>query len=520
MRESDRLLPVTARFAVAFLCCVLALSATSSAGQEEGEQMLAAKRIKGRPAKLLHQALYAKDGRLGFLDDIDDDGSDDFVHLVQTGGNDLSFRIMSLLDAEPRINVPLGKGYPAGLGMVNLDDDEDLEFIAAYGSRRDRLTQKALMVTASAITSALISAHTFPQTGTIHTVTYVGAPAGLDLQNVVALDHDGTILWARNLLEKGSAGEWDNVRFRMLVPLEERGPVTIVLTNNVGNQVLGLSGDDGTTAWTTQLEGDIPAAKWASAGLIDDGKILPVFFEGNFLTVLDPRDGTVILSDRLEMAVSAFPAWVTFGEGSDEGVLVFGGSQNVLQMISLATGDTLWSQQVETVRTVLPIDEQTFAVVWRNGIKKFSADGELLQDAPTPDKVKTVFDPVFKDINDDGSMEFVYVSGKKVVCWNPQEDRVLWRESLASFVGGANPVALYDEFYDLNGDGWLDVPAATGGGAGRWLSGKTGQVILETGAAFENPLVGDWDGNGKLDLFWWNNWWEIEPSNRGKKGKS
>jgi outer membrane protein assembly factor BamB len=508
--------PIAARLALALLVLVAALSVAPAADPVD-EDKLVAKRIKGRPAKLLHQAMYAKDGRLGFLNDVDHDGSDDFVYLVQTGGNDLSFRVMSLLDAEPRINVPLGKGYPAGLGMVNLDEDDDLEFIAAYGSRRDQLTKKTLTVAASAISSALFSVYAAPSTGSIHTFTYVGAPSGLDLQNVVALDHDGQILWQRELREKGATGEWDNVRFRMLVPLEEQGPVVIVLTNNRGNEVLGLSGADGRTVWTTALGGEIPAAKWAGTALMDDGMILPVFFMDDFLTILDPRDGKVILADRVQSPVSALPAWVTFGEGKDEGFLVFGDSQNLLQMISLSTGETLWSQQMETVRTVLPVDETTFAVVWRNGLKLFSADGELLQDAPTPEKVKTVFDPVYKDIDGDGSLEFVFVSGKKIVCWNPKEDRVLWTESLASFVGGANPVALYDAFYDINGDGWLDVPAATGGGAGRWLSGRTGNVILQTGAALENPLVGDWDGNGKLDLFWWNNWWEIEPSKKSKK---
>jgi hypothetical protein len=129
-------------------------------------------------------------------------------------------------------------------------------------------------------------------------------------------------------------------------------------------------------------------------------------------------------------------------------------------------------------------------------------------------KVKTAFNPVVKDINGDGSFEFVFVSGKKVVCWNPRQDKVLWTESLASFVGGANPVALYRNFHDLDDDGWLDVPAATGGGKGRWLSGKTGEVLLEVGSAFEEPLVGDWDGDGLLELFWWNNWNEIHPPKR------
>ena len=166
-----------------------------------GAPPLIAPRIKGRPAKLLHQALYAKDGRLGFLQDVNHNGSDDFVHLVQEGST-LSFRVMSLVDAKPRIDVELGKGYPAGLGTVNLDDDDALEFIAAYGSRRDRLSKKVLLVAASVVTSVTISAYTFPRTDYVYGFTYVGAPEGLDLQHLVALDDDGSMLWHRELREK------------------------------------------------------------------------------------------------------------------------------------------------------------------------------------------------------------------------------------------------------------------------------------------------------------------------------
>ena len=37
------------------------------------------------------------------------------------------------------------------------------------------------------------------------------------------------------------------------------------------------------------------------------------------------------------------------------------------------------------------------------------------------------------------------------------------------------------------------------------------------GAALENPRVGDWDGDSNLELFRWNNWWEIEPPKQKKK---
>lgn len=36
-------------------------------------------KLKGRQGKLLHQAAYGKDGRLGFLSDADGDGLEEFV---------------------------------------------------------------------------------------------------------------------------------------------------------------------------------------------------------------------------------------------------------------------------------------------------------------------------------------------------------------------------------------------------------------------------------------------------------
>jgi hypothetical protein len=220
------------------------LSSLSPATAEPPDKLVA-KKIKGRDGKLLHQALYAKDGRLGFLDDVNADGHEDFVFLVQTGGNNLSFQVMTLVDNESRIRTELGEGYPAGLGMVNLDDDEAPEFVAAYGSRSDRLTKKALTMIATFIGSAVFSAYTAPQTGYITTFTYVGAPSGLDLQDLVALDDDGSILWRRDVREGRNDGAWDNVRFRMLVPMDDGESVMIILTNNAGQEVLNLSGTDG-----------------------------------------------------------------------------------------------------------------------------------------------------------------------------------------------------------------------------------------------------------------------------------
>ena len=128
-------------------------------------------------------------------------------------------------------------------------------------------------------------------------------------------------------------------------------------------------------------------------------------------------------------------------------------------MVSLATGDTLWSHDAEEkVRELLPLqDGNRFIVVWKEGIKILDASGNVLVDRPAPDKIKTTFSPAYRDLNGDGMMEFVFVAGKKIMCWNPDSDEARWRTSLGSFVGGANPTQLYDAFYDIDGDGWYEA---------------------------------------------------------------
>jgi hypothetical protein len=80
---------------------------------------------------------------------------------------------------------------------------------------------------------------------------------------------------------------------------------------------------------------------------------------------------------------------------------------------------------------------------------------------------------------------------------------------MGGFVGGANPTQLYDAFYDIDGDGWLDIPARKGSGKGRWLSGNTGEILAEVGNGSTVPMLGDWDGNGRLEMFWYKNWYEV-----------
>jgi len=105
----------------------------------------------------------------------------------------------------------------------------------------------------------------------------------------------------------------------------------------------------------------------------------------------------------------------------------------------------------------------------------------------------------------------ICASGKKINCWVPEADKVLWRTGMGGFVGGANPVGLYDAFHDLDHDGWLDVPVRKGSGSGWWLSGRRGEVLASVGNGANVPVVGDWDEDGKPEVFWWKTWHDVAP---------
>jgi hypothetical protein len=128
-----------------------------------------------------------------------------------------------------------------------------------------------------------------------------------------------------------------------------------------------------------RLPGEIPAAKWAAVGMQVAGTVYPALFVNNYLVVLNPRDGAVILADEFEMSISQLPAWTVFGEEPDEGILVFSDERGTLEMVSLRTGAALWSRQVEGVLSVLPLGTDSFMVVWKQGLQIIQADGSVVR---------------------------------------------------------------------------------------------------------------------------------------------
>lgn len=412
---------------------------------------------------------------------------------------------------EPRLSFDVGEGSAAGLAAINLDQDEQLEFIVAYGSRRGDRIKKALVIFATALGSVYGS---MQMGGNYAYIVIVSPGVNVDVHHVAAIDDDGSLLWHRDLRAEAAAGQtWNNTRFKWVAGHPTGAGATILLTDDGRHELIGLSAQDGTTQWSQKLRGNTRPSKRQLRPLRDGDRLLPVLFSPGEMLVLDPVSGDAVLDTAVSGRVAALPSWQVFGTRDDKGFLAFGEGRGELRMISLTSGDVMWSHEMETVREVLPLaDGKRFMVIWREGIKIFEASGKLIEDRPAPGKIKTHFSPIYRDLNDDGTMELVFVSGKKIICWRPETDEHLWTTSLGGFVGGANPVSLYDAFYDINGDGWLDVPGKKGSGAGKWLSGKTGEVLASVGNGGSHPIVGDFDRNGRPEVFWWKTWYEVVPA--------
>jgi len=477
----------------------------------DGKEPLQLVKLDARPGKELLKAAYGKDGRLGMFHDIDGDAHVEFVSL-NPNGDVLELTVLELDEDRESVHVAVGEGSPAGLIAVNLDEDRKLEFIVGYGSRAQENLKKGLIMFASTL-GAMAGVYAQFQAGAGVAWYLVVVPGvGTDLYDVAAFDDNGTRLWHRDLQAGQAAGTWGNTRFQSMLPGKGGSGGVVLLTDDKQQALIGLSEKDGTTLWSRPLGGDIRASKLRFNALVDDTRLLPVLHAPEGILILDPQTGKPILEKAIVGGIGALPCLRIFGQGDAKGFLVLGEKGDELRMVSLNSGETLWSHTMDKIRDVIPIsDGSRILAVWKEGIKIFDPGGRILLNRPAPDKIKTVFSPVYQDLNGDGMMEFVFVSGKRIVCWDPEADKVLWTAGLGGFVGGVNPVGLYDAFYDLDRDGWLDVPARKGSGSGLLLSGKSGEELASVMNGSNIPVIGDWDEDGKAEVFWWKDWYEVEP---------
>lgn len=499
-----------AAVAVVFFLVLLYSPDAAQAGKKDDFPVKLSK-MPERDGKLLFKATWGWGGRLGTFHDVDVDGKTEFVALDRKRG-EVTLRLIQIDDDGPAFDAPVGKGYGAGLVAVNLDEDDALEFVVALGDRLGAF-ERALLGALNSLLASFVGVPIIDAGTTSVVITPVmRADSTIDLYDIIAFDDDGSQLWHRDLRAGKAVGEtWKETRFQWVVPHRDGTGATIMITDDARHELIGLSGDDGGLAWTHSLRGDTRASRRVFSALIDEDVLLPVMFSKEDILILDPETGTPAYDGPVARGVRELPSWRVFGEGEGKGYLAFGENRSELQMLSLVTGSPLWTTTVsDKVLEIVPLpDGERFIVVSNDGIQVMNTGGEMIARYPAPEKIKTKFPPVYRDLNADGEMELVFVSGKTFVCWQPATNRVLWKRSMSGLLGGANAVQLYDSFHDIDNDGWLDVPGSKGSGLGRWMSGRTGAVLTEVGNGSAPPIVGDWDGDGRSEIFWFKTWYEI-----------
>lgn len=500
------------RQAASVLTALLLSSGSAMAGNKD-KFPIQLTEIPGRDGKLLFKATWGWGGRLGTFHDVDGDGKREFVALDRKKGQ-VTLRPMQIDDSGPEFDAPAGKGRGAGLAVVNLDDDEAMEFIVAHGEKISAF-KTGLVAGLNSLLATFVGIPIL----SVGNITYVLTPVlrpdqNIDLYNIVAFDDDGTKLWHRDLRADKAAGKpWKETRFQWIVQERDGSGAIIIITDDDRHGMIGLSGQDGSIRWTQQLKGDMRASRRAFSALIDGDALYPVLFSAENMLILEPESGNPVFDGQVDRGAWGLPSWHMFGEGEGKGYLVFGENRSELRMVSLRTGAELWSTTVsDKALEIVPLpDGDRFIIVAGTGIQMMNTAGDVLARYESPDKIKAKFPPVYRDLDGDGEMELVFVSGKRFLCWQPATNKLLWETSMFGILGGANPAQLFDSLHDIDHDGWLDVPGAKGGGTGRWLSGKDGTILAEVGNGAAPPIIGDWDGDGLSEIFWFKTWYEVPP---------
>lgn len=485
----------------ALLCFSFWQSATAKDDPEPFELL----EIKGRQTKEITKAAYGRGGRIGIFRDVDADGQQEFVALTEDG-SDLGLSVLELDTDAPRLEFVVGENEAAGLYAVNLDDDDQLEYVVAYGSRLQDRVKRTLIQFASAL--GTLSAGWSIMGNQVYFMASTGV--NVDVRHVKALDDDGSLIWDRAL---GSDGEnWTNPRIKWVASYPGGRGATILMTDDGPNAFIGLSAEDGSTIWSRSLRGNARAAGREFQPLTDGERELPVMFAEGEVLVFDAITGEPVLETTIETRLVTLPSSQIFNVDGERGFLTYGDDRSELQMVSLRDGEILWRHAMERVNDVLPLAEGTrLMAVTEEGVQILGADGTVIADRIAPGEIKKRTAPVYVDLDEDGTMELLFVSDKKsVIAWRPETDEQLWTGSVSSgMLGAANPAEIFDSFLDIDDDGWLDIPARKPSGAGVWLSGRTGEALLSVGNGSMNPIVGDFDGNGTTEVFWVKKWYEI-----------
>jgi hypothetical protein len=161
-------------------------------------------------------------------------------------------------------------------------------------------------------------------------------------------------------------------------------------------------------------------------------------------------------------------------------------------------------------------------LVTKNGgdLYALNGDGSILWRAHQDEIFQS--SPAIADIDNDGKLEVVagtgtyynnrgLGTGQYLSAWNAEDGSLLWRTPMPTVITGSPAIG------DLNGDNQLDVAVGAKDGYMRSINGATGAIQWESkGADLFNstvtrnwlgtPVLGDYDGDGRDDVFIGMNW--------------
>ena len=382
--------------------------------------------------------------------------------------------------------------------------------------------------------------------GPLPSLRFASADIMTDIRAISVLDGNGDTVLQHDV-DTSNGG----VHLRAMVAHSSGYDVTLVTTSvakgggadaEIPSVIAGISVRTGEVLWSHRLPGNKTPATMAYSTLFDGERELSAIMTRKELLIIDAVSGAKILETSLPFSEITLGElhWSVFSGMSDDTIVtvdtripgiqfaalaggrlfntrngkgfLFHNSLAGLSMLSLETGDVLWTLPISDQRPVSVLfddDADQFHMVYERSVQAFNANGEPVSDSKLSGKMKQFNRTIYRDLEGDGTRELIYLSGNRVISWSVANGSQNWKAKLGGILGAANPNDIHDALYDINGDGWLDIPGIRGSGAGRWLSGKDGKELDTIGRGYAIPIIDDWDGDDAPEMFWSGTWYEV-----------
>ncbi len=276
----------------------------------------------------------------------------------------------------------------------------------------------------------------------------------------------------------------------------------VLLTNN--SRVLVLAHDETQEPSKPRLRLNIPMEETGTALLMMEsspgrfqpfigtasGRVLSLGSDGVLSGVADPFDGPVTGlacwgSEDTVLAVTSNGAFVLL---KTNGSFLFSGTTGDSGRFGPVTG--VFAAE-SGVRAILPAEA---------GFHLLDASGSVTESG-RPDSDGPFGPPSLADINGDGSLDIVSVSGGRVWCMNLNGTLI---EGFPARIAAEDAECSIPIIGDVDGDGQLDILASTSEGLITAVSGDGGRVegfpLPLYGKQAVEPTLADLDGDGRIEI--------------------